>query len=111
MPGLLTPAVAALPHCSVIPMTRLSRFAPLIAAFAFAVASPSRADAQFGGLIKKAQDKVAEKAGPVAPGEQLTGDLVGKLLAGLQAANRVIGDRDKVATDREAKKFAQCLQI
>ena len=69
--------------------------------------APNAAGAQFGGLIKKAQEKVAQKAeekvGPVAPGEQLTDDLLAKVIAGAQAADRVLGDRDRAQANRDAK--------
>ena len=95
------------PNRLVIPMMHVSRFAPLVAGFVFAVAMPSSADAQFGGLINKAKDKMAEKAsekmGPVAPGEQLSEDLLGKVITGAQAADRALGDRDRVSASRDAK--------
>src|SRR3954462_5127713 len=87
----------------------------LVCALACASLAPARAEAQFGGLIKKAKEKVAEKTvekgaeqagekmGPVAPGEQLTDDLLGSVVRGAQAADRVLADRDKVQAAREAK--------
>jgi len=80
-------------------------------ACAFALAAPTPASAQFGGLIKKAKEKVAEKGveqaadkmGPVAPGEQLTDDLLGKVITGAQAADRMLGERDRVTASRDAK--------
>ena len=57
--------------------------------------------------MNKAKEKMADKAkenlGPVAPGEQLTDDLLGKVVTGAQAADRVLADRDKAQTTREAK--------
>src|SRR6478735_1691782 len=92
-------------------MTRLIRISSLMLACAFALAAPTPASAQFGGLIKKAKEKVAEKGveqagdkmGPVAPGEQLTEDLLGKVITGAQTADRVLGDRDRVTASRDAK--------
>lgn len=84
-------------------MTRFSRFAPFVAGFAIALAVPCSASAQFGGLINKAKDKMAEKVGPVAPGEQLSEDLLGKVITGAQAADRVLGNRDRVSAARDAK--------
>ena len=96
-------------------MNRLSRSSYLIAALAFALAAPTPASAQFGGLIKKAKEKVAEKGvekaaekatdklGPVAPGEQLTDDILGKVITGAQVADRMLGERDRVQAAREAK--------
>jgi hypothetical protein len=79
------------------------------------LAAPTPASAQFGGLIKKAKEKVAEKGvekvaekatdkmGPVAPGEQLTDDILGKVITGAQAADRMLGERDRVQAAREVK--------
>ena len=57
--------------------------------------------------MNKAKEKMADKAkenlGPVAPGEQLTDDLLGKVVTGAQAADRVLADRDKAQAAREAK--------
>ena len=57
--------------------------------------------------MNKAKEKMADKAkenlGPVAPGEQLTDDLLGKVVTGAQAADRVLADRDRAQTAREAK--------
>ena len=52
---------------------------------------------------EKMGDKAKENLGPVAPGEQLTEDLLGKVVSGAQAADRVLGDRDKTQAGREAK--------
>lgn len=92
-------------------MIRLTRVSLLIAVCAFALAAPTPASAQFGGLIKKAKEKVAEKGveqaadkvGPVAPGEQLTEDLLGKVITGAQSADRMLGERDRVTASRDAK--------
>jgi hypothetical protein len=104
-------------------MTRLSRVSALIVACAFVLAAPATASAQFGGLMKKAKEKVAakgveqaadkaaDKMGPVAPGEQLTDDILGKVLTGAQAADRMLADRDGVQAAREAKnkEFSELL--
>jgi hypothetical protein len=83
--------------------TRLSGIAVLAAWLAFA---PS-ASAQFGGLVNRAKDKLAqqagEKVGPVAPGEQLSDDLLAKVITGATAADRMLSERDKVQNTREAK--------
>ena len=92
-------------------MIRLSRLAPFTAACAFVLTISVPADAQFGGLIKKAKEKVAEKGvdkaaekvAPVTPGEQLTDDLLSKVITGAQAADRMLGERDRVQASREAK--------
>ena len=103
------------PSRLVTPMIRSSRLVSLAAACALILAAPAPADAQFGGLLKKAKEKVAEKGlekvaekagdqlGPVAPGEQLTDDLLSKVITGAQAADRVLGERDRITTAREAK--------
>ncbi|MEO7457730.1 MAG: hypothetical protein ABIY52_15820 [Gemmatimonadaceae bacterium] len=91
------------------------RNAVLAGAFAFAIVAPARAEAQFGGLMKKAKEAVVqkgaekgaeqagEKMGPVTPGEQLTEELLGQVLRGAQAADRVMGERDRVQALRESK--------
>jgi hypothetical protein len=96
-------------------MIRCSRLSTLVAVCAFALAVPSPASAQFGGLIKKAKEKAAEKGvekvtekgadkmTPVTPGEQLTDDLLGKVITGAQAADRMLSERDNVQGAREAK--------
>lgn len=96
-------------------MTHFTRFTSLAAACALVLWVPSSANAQFGGLIKKAKEKAAEKGvekvtekagdklGPVAPGEQLTDDLLAKVITGAQAADRVLGERDRMQATREAK--------
>jgi hypothetical protein len=88
-------------------MTRSSHLTPLVAALALALSVAPAAHAQFGGLINKAKDKMADKAkenvGPVAPGEQLTEDLLGKVITGAQAGDRILGDRDRVTAARDAK--------
>ena len=57
--------------------------------------------------MNKAKEKMADKAkenlGPIAPGEQLTEDLLAKVVTGAQAADRVLGDRDRIQAAREAK--------
>ena len=88
-------------------MTRITRFTPLVAAFSLLLAAAPSAQAQFGGLVNRAKDKLADKAkenlGPIAPGEPLTEDLLGKVVTGAQAADRVLGDRDRVQAARETK--------
>ena len=89
-------------------MTNPIRFARLTTALAAALLlAPLSAQAQFGGLINKAKDKAAqqagEKMGPVAPGEQLSDDLLNKVITGATAADRVLASRDKVQSDRDAK--------
>ena len=90
----------------VMHMTRFSRLVPVVAFGALVLSAPPM-HAQFGGLMNKAKEKMADKAkenlGPVAPGEQLTDDLLGKVVTGAQAADRVLADRDKAQTTREAK--------
>ena len=84
-------------------MTRTIRISPLLAAVALTFSLSSLAQAQFGGLINKAKEKAAEKAGPVAPGEQLSDDLLGKVLAGAQAGDKVLGERDRLTAARDKK--------
>jgi hypothetical protein len=96
-------------------MISFHRLSALVAAGVFALAAPSSANAQFGGLIKKAKEKVAEKGAetaadkaadkmsPVTPGEQLTDDLLSKVINGAQAADRMLGERDRVQAARETK--------
>lgn len=88
-------------------MTHLSRLTPFVAACVLVLSAARPAQAQFGGLINRAKEKVTEKAkenvGPVAAGEQLTEDLLGKVVTGAQAANRVLAERDQAQAAREAK--------
>ncbi|CAN5425519.1 hypothetical protein BH09GEM1_BH09GEM1_40430 [soil metagenome] len=88
-------------------MNRIPHLATLLAVSALALLTPSAAHAQFGGLMNRAKEKVAEKAAekmaPIAPGEQLTEDLLGKVITGAQAADRVLADRDAAQSQRDAK--------
>jgi len=92
-------------------MTRIPSLTTLLAVSALALAAPSTARAQFGGLLNRAKEKMvektaekaAEKAAPIAPGEQLTDDLLGKVILGAQAADRILVDRDKMLAQRDAK--------
>ncbi len=88
-------------------MTRISHLGSLLVASALVFALPSAAHAQFGGLLNKAKEKVAEKAAekaaPIAPGEQLTDDLLGKVITGAQAADRILVERDAIQAQRESK--------
>jgi hypothetical protein len=88
------------------------RFVGLASALvATLVLSPAPVQAQFGGLVNKAKEKMAqkgaeqagEKLGPVAPGEQLSEDLLSKVINGATAADRVLAERDKVNSVRDAK--------
>lgn len=83
-------------------MLRLVRI-PLVAVCALTVTLAAPAQAQFGGLINKAKEKAAEKAAPVAPGEQLTDELLGKVITGAQAAERVLAEKDRLAEARDKK--------
>jgi hypothetical protein len=89
-------------------MTGNSRLGSLLVASALAFTLPSSARAQFGGLLNKAKEKVAEKAAEktasIAPGEQLTDDLLGKVITGAQAADRVLTERDAIQAQRAAKE-------
>ena len=93
--------------CPVIQMIRAPRLTPLVAACALLLSVAPSAQAQFGGLMNRAKDKLADKAkenlGPIAVGEQLTEDLLGKVVTGAQAADRVLANRDKAQAVREAK--------
>lgn len=88
-------------------MTRISHLGSLLVASALALTIPDTAHAQFGGLLNKAKEKVAEKAAektaPIAPGEQLTDDLLGKVITGAQAADRILVERDAMQAQRESK--------
>jgi hypothetical protein len=87
-------------------MTRISHLGPLLVA-SLVLSLPAPAHAQFGGLMSKAKEKVAEKASektaPIAPGEQLTDDLLGKVITGAQAADRILSERDAIQSQRAAK--------
>ena len=52
---------------------------------------------------EKLEDKAKENLGPVAPGEQLTEDLLSKVVNGARAADRVLADRDKAQALSEMK--------
>ena len=98
----------ATPPASPTIMTTQPRLTGLVAAFAaLLVLAPTTSQAQFGGLINKAKEKAAQQAGdkmgPVAPGEQVSDDLLGKVITGATAADRVLTDRDKVQAQRDAK--------
>ena len=88
-------------------MTRMSHLGSLLVASALALTIPDTAHAQFGGLLNKAKEKVAEKAAektaPIAPGEQLTDDLLGKVITGAQTADRILVERDAMQAQREGK--------
>ena len=88
-------------------MLRLTRLTPFVVACAFVMAVAPSAYGQFGGLMNRAKDKLADKAkenlGPIAAGEQLTEDLLGKVVTGAQAGDRVLVNRDKAQAVREAK--------
>jgi hypothetical protein len=85
-------------------MTRFLRGVPFVAVGVLMLSLSSPAQAQFGGLINKAREKAAENAAPVAPGEQLTDDLLGKVLTGVQAADRVLAERDQLVAARDKKE-------
>lgn len=75
----------------------------LAAVLTLAVCLPFPAHAQFGSLVNKAKDKLAQQAAPVAPGEQLTDDLLAHVITGAAAADRILVDRDRITAAREAK--------
>ncbi|CAN5892399.1 hypothetical protein BH11GEM1_BH11GEM1_05910 [soil metagenome] len=91
----------------VIQMMRPTRLTLFVAVCALVLAGAPSAQAQFGGLMNRAKDKLADKAkenlGPIAVGEQLTEDLLGKVVTGAQAADRVLANRDKAVAVRDAK--------
>ncbi len=88
-------------------MLRLTRLTPLVVSCALVLVLAPPAYGQFGGLMNRAKDKLADKAkenlGPIAAGEQLTEDLLGKVVTGAQAADRVLANRDKAMAVRAAK--------
>src|SRR4051812_31132968 len=88
-------------------MTRISHLGSLLVASALAFSLSTPAHAQFGSLMSKAKEKVAEKAAektaPIAPGEQLTDDLLAKVITGAQAADRILAERDAIQAQRTAK--------
>ena len=88
-------------------MLRLPRLTQFVFACALVLAVAPSAYGQFGGLMNRAKDKLADKAkenlGPIAAGEQLTEALLGKVVTGAQAADRVLANRDKAVATREAK--------
>lgn len=75
----------------------------LTATLALAVFLPVPAHAQFGGLVNKAKEKMAQQVAPVVPGEQLTDDLLSHVITGASAADRVLADRDRITAARDAK--------
>jgi hypothetical protein len=89
-------------------MTRIPHLGSLLIASALAFTLPTSAHAQFGGLMNKAKEKVAQKAAektaPIAPGEQLTDDLLGKVITGAQAADKILAERDAIQAQRAAKQ-------
>ena len=89
-------------------MIRIPPRAALLAAITLVLSTPSAAHAQFGGLVNRAKEKVAEKAAektaPIAPGEQLTDDLLGKVITGAQAADRILIERDAILAQRAGKQ-------
>jgi hypothetical protein len=88
-------------------MMRILPRAAILAAISLVFSTPSAAHAQFGGLVNRAKEKVAEKAAektaPIAPGEQLTDDLLGKVIVGAQSADRILSERDAIQSQRAAK--------
>lgn len=88
-------------------MTRSRRLTLFVATCALVLSPSAPAQAQFGGLMKKAKEKIEDKAkenlGPVAAGEQLTEDLLNKVVNGARAADRVLAERDKAHALRETK--------
>src|SRR5437879_1063043 len=89
-------------------MQRLRHLTGIAVALAATLVVTPSAQAQFGGLINKAKDKVAqqagEKVGPVAPGEQLSDDVLAKVIAGATASDQVLAERDRLLatiTDKE----------
>jgi len=101
------PGSAAPTSAQVIQMMRPTRLTLSVAVCALVLAWAPTAEAQFGGLMSKAKDKLADKAkenlGPIAAGEQLTEELLGKVVTGAQAADRVLANRDKAQALRQAK--------
>ena len=89
-------------------MNRIPSLAAVLAVSALVLSTPFPAHAQFGGLVNRAKEKVAEKAAektaPIAPGEQLTDDLLGKVITGAQAADRILTDRDAIQVQRSTKE-------
>lgn len=53
---------------------------------------------------EKVAEKAAEKTAPIAPGEQLTDDLLGSVITGAQAADRILTERDAIQAQRAAKQ-------
>lgn len=72
---------------------RLIRLTQFVTAGALILTAAPSAEAQFGGLMKKAREKVEEKTRedltPVDAGEQLTDELVAKVIIGVQTAERL----------------------
>ena len=98
---------SSVPTSAQVIQMRLTRLSPFVAVCALVLAAAPSAHAQFGGLMNRAKDKLADKAkenlGPIAVGEQLTEDLLAKVVTGAQAGDRVLVNRDKVQAMREAK--------
>ena len=98
---------AASTSAQVIQMMRPTRLTLFVAVCALVLAEAPSAQAQFGGLMNRAKEKLADKAkenvGPIAAGEQLSEELLGKVVTGAQAGDRVLVNRDKAQAVREAK--------
>ena len=103
-----------------IPSRRRSRHAhallPLVVGFAVSLA-PLSASAQFGGLIRKAAEKVGEKAAdkatgaedkvsPRVQGAELTDDALGRLLKGLGVTAEKMGQREALQGQLDAQDKA-----
>ena len=86
-------------------MPKRSRFTTSFATAALFLL-PLSASAQFGGLMKKARDKVAQATddgNATAPGQALDEPTLAKLLTGFRAADLSLASRDKLDAERTVK--------
>ena len=90
-------------------MRLLHRCNALLLVIAALAVNPAHASAQFGGLMKKARDKVAQATddgNATAPGQALDEPTLVKLLAGFRAADQSLAARDKLNAERTERSNA-----
>lgn len=98
-------AIPLSPRSAPAPMHKHSSFTTCFAAAAL-VLLPLSASAQFGGLMKKARDKVAEATddgNATAPGQTLDEPTLVTLLAAFRVADQSLASRDKLDSERTNK--------
>ncbi|MBI2795430.1 MAG: hypothetical protein HYX65_01865 [Gemmatimonadetes bacterium] len=89
------------------PLIRRTPFVALLCAAVLAFPAPARA--QFGSLLKKAQDKVVDKAtgaedevSPRVQGTELTDEQINKLFKGLAVVAAKMEERDRMAARQQS---------